>query len=81
MDTNSLGEEFERHRPYLRAVAYQLLGSLADAEDAVQEAWLRLHRVDPHGIDHLKAWLTQVTVAHLSGRVEVGARAAPELRG
>jgi RNA polymerase sigma-70 factor (ECF subfamily) len=40
------GEAFEEHRPHLRAVAYRMLGSLAEADDAVQEAWLRMDRTD-----------------------------------
>jgi len=53
-------ELFEEHRPRLRAVAYRMLGSVAEADDAVQEAWLRLSRVDAGGIDSLGAWLTTV---------------------
>ncbi|MET0772027.1 MAG: sigma-70 family RNA polymerase sigma factor [Candidatus Limnocylindrales bacterium] len=60
-----LAERFESHRSYLRAVAYRLLGSVSDADDAVQDAWLRLGRVDPASIDDLRAWLTTV-VARLS---------------
>ncbi|MGH3347754.1 MAG: RNA polymerase sigma factor SigJ [Nocardioides sp.] len=52
--------EFERHRGYLQAVAYRMLGSVAEAEDAVQEAWLRLSRVDDSPIRNLRAWLTTV---------------------
>jgi RNA polymerase sigma-70 factor (ECF subfamily) len=53
-------EEFEEHRPRLRAVAYRMLGSLSEADDAVQEAWLRLHRTDAEEIENLGAWLTTV---------------------
>src|SRR3954451_14278414 len=53
-----LAERFEAHRPHLRAVAYRMLGSLAEADDAVQEAWLRLHRTE--GVDNLGGWLTTV---------------------
>ncbi len=56
-----LAEEFDGHRSHLIGVAYRMLGSIADAEDAVQEAWLRLRRVDRAGIDDLRAWLTTVT--------------------
>jgi RNA polymerase sigma-70 factor (ECF subfamily) len=56
---------FEEHRTYLRAVAYRMLGSLSDADDAVQEAWLRLSRSDASEIENLRAWLTTV-VARLS---------------
>jgi RNA polymerase sigma-70 factor (ECF subfamily) len=55
-----LAERFEAHRPRLRAVAYQMLGSTSDADDAVQEAWLRLSRSDPDDIDNLGGWLTTV---------------------
>jgi RNA polymerase sigma factor (sigma-70 family) len=55
-----LAERFEEHRPRLRAVAYRMLGSLSEADDAVQEAWLRLSRSDARGIDNLGAWLTTV---------------------
>jgi RNA polymerase sigma factor (sigma-70 family) len=55
-----LAEEFERHRGHLRAVAYRMLGSVSEAEDAVQEAWLRLDRSDPGGTDDLRGWLTVV---------------------
>jgi RNA polymerase sigma-70 factor (ECF subfamily) len=53
--------QFERHRARLRAVAYRMLGSLSDADDAVQEAWLRLDRADGDAIDNIAAWLTTVT--------------------
>ncbi|MFG1946056.1 sigma-70 family RNA polymerase sigma factor [Nonomuraea sp. NPDC048826] len=55
-----LAGEFEGHRPHLKAVAYRMLGSLTEAEDAVQEAWLRLARSDPGAIDNLGGWLTTV---------------------
>jgi RNA polymerase sigma factor (sigma-70 family) len=55
-----LAIEFEGHRPHLRAVAYRMLGSLAEAEDAVQEAWLRLARADAGDIGNLAGWLTTV---------------------
>jgi RNA polymerase sigma factor (sigma-70 family) len=51
---------FERHRGHLRAVGYRMLGSVTEAEDAVQEAWLRLDRSDPGGTDDLRGWLTVV---------------------
>ncbi|MFE0819232.1 RNA polymerase sigma factor SigJ [Streptomyces sp. NPDC058847] len=56
-----LAERFEEHRGQLKAVAYRMLGSLSEAEDAVQEAWLRLDRAGGDGIENLGAWLTTVT--------------------
>ncbi len=55
-----LAEEFERHRGHLRAVGYRMLGSVSEADDAVQEAWLRLDRSDPGGTDDMRGWLTVV---------------------
>jgi RNA polymerase sigma-70 factor, ECF subfamily len=61
MDQQSwLTQRFEENRPRLRGVAYRLLGSLSEAEDAVQEAWLRLNRTDTTSVDNLGAWLTTV---------------------
>jgi RNA polymerase sigma-70 factor (ECF subfamily) len=65
-DDRWLAEEFERHRPQLQAIAYRMLGSAGEAEDAVQEAWLRLHRSGGAGIDNLGGWLTTVV-----GRVSI----------
>jgi RNA polymerase sigma-70 factor (ECF subfamily) len=55
-----LGERFEDHRSHLRAVAYRMLGSASEADDAVQEAWLRLSRADTSGVENLGGWLTRV---------------------
>src|SRR5206468_11206305 len=55
-----LAEQFEGHRPHVRAVAYRMLGSVSEAEDAVQEAWIRLSRTDVSGVDNLRGWLTTV---------------------
>src|SRR6266705_331650 len=55
-----LAERFEAHRTRLRAVAYQTLGSTSEADDAVQEAWLRLSRSDSGSIENLGGWLTTV---------------------
>jgi RNA polymerase sigma factor (sigma-70 family) len=55
-----LAERFEEHRTHLRAVAYRMLGSLSEVDDAVQEAWLRLSRTDTASIDNLGGWLTTV---------------------
>jgi RNA polymerase sigma factor (sigma-70 family) len=59
-DTDWLAEGFEQNRPRLRAVAYRMLGSFAEADDAVQEAWLRLSRSDASDIDNIGAWLTTI---------------------
>ncbi|NTH13160.1 sigma-70 family RNA polymerase sigma factor [Agrobacterium rhizogenes] len=62
MDENKWqAEKFEANRPHLRAVAYRMLGSRTEAEDAVQEAWLRLNRANTSEIDNLGGWLTTVT--------------------
>ena len=81
-----LAERFEQRRPRLRAVAYRMLGSLSEADDAVQEAWLRLSRSDAEEIHNLDAWLTTV-VARLAlnmlrsreraARGALGARGCP----
>ena len=55
-----LAERFEEHRTHLRAVAYRMLGSASEVDDAVQEAWLRLSRAEATGIDNLGGWLTTV---------------------
>jgi len=55
-----LAERFEANRDHLQAVAYRMLGSLGEADDAVQETWLRLSRSDPSGIENLGGWLTTV---------------------
>jgi RNA polymerase sigma-70 factor (ECF subfamily) len=60
-----LAERFEANRTHLRSVAYRMLGSMTDADDAVQETWLRLSRADTSGVENLTAWLTTV-VARVS---------------
>jgi RNA polymerase sigma-70 factor (ECF subfamily) len=55
-----LAEQFEEHRAHLRAVAYRTLGSASEAEDAVQESWIRLGRTDVSAVENLRAWLTTV---------------------
>jgi len=55
-----LADEFEKHRAYLRAVAYRMLGSASEAEDAVQESWIRLARIDASAVENLRGWLTTV---------------------
>jgi RNA polymerase sigma-70 factor (ECF subfamily) len=64
-DQTWLAQHFEEHRTHLRAVAYRMLGSLSEADDAVQEAWLRLSRTDADEIENLGGWLTTV-VARVS---------------
>src|SRR5918999_30635 len=55
-----LAERFEENRAHLRAVAYRMLGSVSEADDAVQEAWLRLSRSDANEVKNLGGWLTTV---------------------
>jgi RNA polymerase sigma-70 factor (ECF subfamily) len=55
-----LTERFEQHRPHLRAVAYRMLGSVSESDDALQEAWLRIHNQDPATVENMQAWLTTV---------------------
>jgi RNA polymerase sigma factor (sigma-70 family) len=85
-DHDGLTAAFEDHRSHLRAVAYRMLGSLAEADDAVQEAWIRVHRTDAAGIDNLGGWLTTVVArvcldmlrSRTSRREEPFAEDAPE---
>ncbi len=55
-----LAEQFEEHRAHVRGVAYRMLGSVSEAEDAVQEAWIRMSRTDVSGVGNLRGWLTTV---------------------
>jgi DNA-directed RNA polymerase specialized sigma24 family protein len=55
-----LTERFEQHRPHLRAVAYRMLGSVGETDDALQEAWLRIRDQDPGIVENMQAWLTTV---------------------
>jgi RNA polymerase sigma-70 factor (ECF subfamily) len=59
-ENDFLATQFEEHRPHLRAAAYRMLGSVSEADDAVQEAWLRLSRSDADAIENLGGWLTTV---------------------
>ncbi len=61
-------EEFERQRQHLESVAYRMLGSRSEAEDAVQEAWLRLSRADTEAVENLAGWLTTVSLDMLRAR-------------
>jgi len=70
-----LATRFEEHRPRMRAVAYRMLGSLNEADDAVQEAWLRLSRTDAGAVENLGAWLTTVV-----GRVALNMLRARKVR-
>src|SRR5918994_3867571 len=60
-DHDRLAQRFEEHRTHLRTVAYRMLGSLSEADDAVQEVWLRLSRADRSDVENLGGWLTTVT--------------------
>jgi RNA polymerase sigma-70 factor (ECF subfamily) len=55
-----LTERFEQHRPHLRAVAYRMLGSVNETDDALQEAWLRIRDQDPERVENMQAWLTTI---------------------
>src|SRR3982751_945238 len=55
-----LAQRFEENRPHLRAVAYRMLGSLTEADDALQEAWLRISRADAGEVENLGGWLTTI---------------------
>jgi RNA polymerase sigma factor (sigma-70 family) len=72
-----LAERFEEHRTRLRAVAYRMLGSLSEADDAVQEAWLRLNRTDANELENLGGWLTTV-VARISLNMLRSRKTRPE---
>jgi RNA polymerase sigma-70 factor, ECF subfamily len=61
-----LAQRFEEHRPHLRAVAYRMLGSVSEADDAVQDAWIRLSRSDTSEVQNLGAWLTTVVARRLA---------------
>jgi RNA polymerase sigma factor (sigma-70 family) len=74
---DDLARRFEEHRPHLRALAYRMLGSLAEADDAVQETWLRLSRSDAGAVANLGGWLTTV-VARIALDALRSRRAHPE---
>jgi RNA polymerase sigma factor (sigma-70 family) len=75
--TDRYAEQFETHRTRLRGVAYRMLGSLSDADDAVQEAWLRMSRSDTGTVENLRGWLTTV-VARVCLDMLRARRARPE---
>jgi RNA polymerase sigma-70 factor (ECF subfamily) len=72
-----LAQQFEEHRTRLRAVAYRMLGSLSEADDAVQETWLRLNRIDSDDVENLGGWLTTV-IARVSLNILRSRRSRPE---
>src|SRR5262245_13801568 len=86
-ESDELAQRFETHRGHLHAVAYRMLGSSGEADDAVQEAWLRLSRSDTSEVGNLGGWLTTVVSricldllrSRASRREDVGA--APEMIG
>jgi|SRR6266568_5822051 len=59
-DSEWLTERFQQHRSHLRGVAYRMLGSVSEADDALQEAWLRLRDQDPRSVENMQAWLTTI---------------------
>jgi RNA polymerase sigma factor (sigma-70 family) len=72
-----LARQFEEQRPHLRAVAYRMLGSLSEADDAVQDAWLRLSRADTSEVENLRGWLTTI-VARVALNMLRARRTRPE---
>jgi len=83
-DAEFLAGQFEQHRGHLRAVSYRMLGSLSEADDAVQEAWVRLSRSDAKAIENLGGWLTtvvaRVCLNMLRARKTRGEESLDELR-
>jgi RNA polymerase sigma-70 factor (ECF subfamily) len=80
-DSDSLALEFESYRAHLRGVAYRVLGSFSDADDAVQEAWLRLRRTNVSDVVNLRAWLTTVTSRVALSMVESRGSRREDMRG
>jgi RNA polymerase sigma factor (sigma-70 family) len=80
-DHEQLADRFEAHRSHLRAVAYQMLGSLAEADDAVQEAWLHLGRSGAGGVENLGGWLRTVVARVCLDRLRARRSRPEELRG
>ena len=79
-ELKDLTKLFESQRSHLRAVAYRILGSAIEADDAVQEAWLRLNNADTNGVGNLGGWLTTVVGAYLSGHLAFAAVATRGFR-
>ena len=75
-DQDWLASRFEENRPHLRGVAYRMLGSLSEADDAVQEAWIRLSRIDTSDVENLRGWLTTVV-----GRISLNMLRSRKTRG
>jgi len=75
-ETDSLAAQFEANRSHLRAVAYRMLGSLTEADDAVQEAWLKLSRSDASSVENLGGWLTTVVARVCLDMLRAASRAA-----
>ena len=75
-DHDWLAKPFEEHRTYLRVVAYRMLGSLSEADDAVQEAWFRLSRSNTSGVHNLGGWLTTVVGRVVPGHASLAQEAA-----
>jgi RNA polymerase sigma factor (sigma-70 family) len=80
-DHDRLAERFEEHRGHLRAVAYRMLGSLAEADDAVQEAWLHLGRSGADGVENLGGWLRTVVARVCLDRLRARRSRPEELAG
>lgn len=80
-DADWLAALFEDHRPHLRSVAYRMLGSLAEAEDAVQDAWLRASRADAAEVDNLGGWLTTIVARLCLDRLRARAARREDLVG
>src|SRR6266446_6664185 len=80
-DPDSIAERFEAHRTRMRAVAYRMLGSVTEADDAVQDAWLRFSRTDATAIDNLGGWLTTVVARLCLDRLRTRASRREDLAG
>src|SRR5580698_7354847 len=76
-DKDWLAQRFDQHRAHLRAVAYRMLGSLPEADEAVQDAWLRLNRSGAEGVENFGGWLTTI-VARVCLNLLQARKARPE---
>ena len=77
IETDWLAESFEANRAHLRSVAFRMLGSASEADDAVQEAWLRLTRADASAVENLRGWLTTVVARICLDTLRRARRSAP----